>query len=174
MNEKRKYTNEEHSTHVSGNFKNDGSGCQTPSIVYVREISIRYCGPRRKAVQIKSASDASEFLSGVQKDNAREHFMALFLDGGHQIISYATLSIGTATSTQVHPREVFQAAILSGSVALIVAHNHPSGSLSPSEEDRQMTKRLVSAGHLLGIPVLDHLILSDSDFFSFNEAGQLE
>jgi len=100
--------------------------------------------------------------------------MRSYLDGAHQIISYATLSTGTATSTQVHPREVFQAAILSGSVALIVAHNHPSGSLNPSEEDRKITKHLVSAGHLLGIPVLDHLILSDAEFFSFTEAGQLE
>lgn len=173
MNEKGKNV-KEHPTGILGDFNSDGSGCQTPAIVYVREINIRYCGPRRKAVQITSASDAGEFLSGVQKDNSREHFMALFLDGAHQIISYATLSTGTANSTQVHPRELFQAAILSGSISLIVAHNHPSGSLSPSEEDRQITKRLVSAGDLLGIRVLDHLILSDAGYFSFKEMGQLE
>jgi len=79
MNQKGKYTKEEHPIKILGEFKDDGSRCQTPSIVYVREISIRYCGPRRKAVQIKCAADASEFLRGVQKDNAREHFMALFL-----------------------------------------------------------------------------------------------
>jgi DNA repair protein RadC len=174
MDENEAHTKEDQVNRHAHEYHIEDSNCGTPSLVYVREISVRYCGPRRKPVRIKSAADASEFLRGVLKDNAREHFMALFLDGAHQAISYATVSTGTANSAHVHARELFQPAILCGSIYIIVAHNHPSGTLNPSEEDRQITRMLVSAGWLLGIPVVDHLILSDTDFFSFYDAGQME
>ena len=87
--------------------------------------------------------------------------MALYLNGAHQVVSYSTISIGTANASIVHPREVFQRAILAGAISLVVAHNHPSGNLTPSAEDYNVTKRLKEAGEVIGIQLLDHLIISD-------------
>ena len=84
--------------------------------------------------------------------------MALFLDSRHQPISYSIVSVGTANQSLMHPREVFQPAILAGAAALIVLHNHPSGDPSPSRQDYDVTQRLQDAGKLLGIPLLDHIV----------------
>jgi DNA repair protein RadC len=92
------------------------------------------------------------------------------LDGRHRPIAYQVVSIGTATASLVHPREVFQAAIGAGAVALIVAHNHPSGDPSPSREDRDITERLLRAGELLGIRLLDSVVVTDGTYVSIREA----
>ena len=80
--------------------------------------------------------------------------------------------MGTLTASLVHPREVFRDAIRSAAAAIVLVHNHPSGDPSPSAEDRSVTERLRSAGALLGIRVLDHVIVADSGYFSFREAGE--
>lgn len=140
---------------------------------FIREIAPHYSGPRRKVERIREAKDAVRFLQGTLKDNAREHVIALYLDGTNKPISYSVISIGTANSSSIHPREVFQMAVLSGACALILAHNHPSGDLTPSRADKEVTKRIHESGTLLGISLLDHVIFTDSSHYSFQEHGEL-
>ena len=99
----------------------------------------------------------------------REHFIVLCLDTKHNITAVHTASIGSLNAAIVHPREVVKVAILATAAAVIVAHNHPSGDPTPSEEDIALTERLVSAGRILGIEVLDHLVLGDQRFVSLRE-----
>jgi DNA repair protein RadC len=98
-----------------------------------------------------------------------EYFLVATLDGEHKLIDLHVISQGTVNRTLVHPREVYRAAIKDNSVAIIAIHNHPSGSLKPSDEDVNITRRLKSAGEIIGIKVLDHLIISKNGFFSFVE-----
>ncbi len=107
------------------------------------------------------------------KSAKKENFLAFYLNSRNQLIFSETVSIGTLSASLVHPREVFAPAIEHSSAALIVAHNHPSGDCSPSPEDKAATKRLKESGELLGIPLLDHLIVSSRGFFSFRENGLL-
>lgn len=102
-----------------------------------------------------------------------EEFVVLFLDAKHAPIAYQVVSRGTLTLSIVHPREVFKAACLSNAQAIICAHNHPSGNPSPSDEDRVLTKRLVRAGKLLGIRVLDHIVFGYERCYSFADQGML-
>jgi DNA repair protein RadC len=146
---------------------------KTKTHVFVREVRVNYCGPRRKGPHIQKAVDVKPLLVSLLKDNAREHFIAIYLDGAHRVASYSVVSIGTARHTVVHPREIFQPAILSGACAVIIAHNHPSGDLEPSTEDRWLTEQIVDAGKLLGIPVLDHVIFSEHEIISAAQQGWL-
>lgn len=103
----------------------------------------------------------------------REHLVALHLNARNELISTETVSIGSLTAALVSPREVFKGAILANAAGIILAHNHPSGSQEPSPEDKETTKRIARAGDLMGIPLLDHLIVADSGFYSFRERGQM-
>lgn len=103
----------------------------------------------------------------------REHFVTFLLDGKNKPIGMHPVSVGTVNASLVHPREVFKAAILAGAACIILAHNHPSGDPMPSLEDRAITTRLVEAGTLLGIPVLDHLVIGEPDYYSFKDNGAL-
>ena len=129
------------------------------SIHLIREVAVRYVG---RSVRIGSAirrpTEVAEFMRRVVRDDAREHFVALYLDGRHRPIAHQVVSVGTASSSLVHPREVFQPAILVGACAAIVGHNHPSGDPTPSREDRDVTRRLAQAGALLGVPLLDSVV----------------
>ena len=137
-------------------------------VTTIREVSVRYARPRKIADSdvISAPVVAARFVCKLIGQEAREHFLALFLDGRKRAIGYQVISVGTATASLVHPREVFQAAIALGACSLILAHNHPSGCLDPSGEDREVTDRLERAGKLLGIPLLDHLVVSGSDWES--------
>ncbi len=121
-------------------------------------------------VKIRKASDVLPLLQHWQ-DRNQECFIVLTLNGAHEVLSKKLITIGLANTTQVHPREVFSCAIADRACAIIVAHNHPSGDTTPSESDRSVTKRLVEAGDLLGIKLLDHIIFSTRGFYSFCEAG---
>ncbi len=101
----------------------------------------------------------------------REHFLVLGLDAKHRIIGINVVSIGSLSLAIVHPREVFKPLILMNAAAWICAHNHPSGDVMPSQEDRVLTKRLREAGELLGINLLDHLILAGETCYSFADQG---
>jgi DNA repair protein RadC len=103
-----------------------------------------------------------------------ERFFAITLNGAHEIIKVHIVSIGLVNRTVVHPREVFITAIKDNSCAIIIAHNHPSGRLDPSPEDRDITNRLRQASEVLGITLLDHVIFSSSGYYSFVEHGLLE
>ena len=108
-------------------------------------------------------------IRGLQK----EHFVAFYLDTQNCLMERQTISIGTLNSSLVHPREVFEPALSFHAASIIVAHNHPSGELEPSDEDREVTKRLVQAGKLLGIDIIDHIILTKKGFLSFQQKNLL-
>ncbi len=138
--------------------------------VMIREAVVRYRGARRRIAEaIRSPADAARFVRGVVGNDAREHFVVLMLDARHRPIAYQVVSIGTATASLVHPREVFQTAVGIGACAVIVAHNHPSGDPSPSREDRDVTSRLVRAGEVIGIRLLDSMVIADSGHVSIRE-----
>ncbi|WP_319562800.1 DNA repair protein RadC [Marispirochaeta sp.] len=106
-------------------------------------------------------------------DRQQEHFLSIPLNGAHEVIGIHIVSVGLVNRTLVHPREVFRPALENCAAALICAHNHPSGRLEPSREDHEITLRLIRAGTLLGIPVLDHLIFHGSRFYSFLSKGKI-
>lgn len=137
-------------------------------IVYVREVAIRYRGPRLSvSAVIRRPEEAVAFARKVVTDDAREHFVAIYLDGRHRPIAHSVVSVGTASAALIHPREVFQAAVIAGAVNVIVLHNHPSGDPDPSKEDSEISERLKKAGEILGIGVLDSLVwTSDGAFVS--------
>src|SRR6185436_2586896 len=101
------------------------------------------------------------YLCGVD----REHFVGLYLDSSNKLIAIHTISVGILNSSLVHPREVFKIAYMVNAAGVIVAHNHPSGNTEPSGEDLRITKQLVDGGKLLGIPLHDHIIVTDSGGF---------
>jgi DNA repair protein RadC len=102
-------------------------------------------------------------------DREKEHFYVMHLDTRSRINLVELVNIGTLTASLVHPRETFRRAVIQGSASIIVAHNHPSGEVNPSEEDTKVTKLLFEAGNILGIKMLDHVIFSKGMFFSFRE-----
>ncbi|MGP1458693.1 MAG: RadC family protein [Treponema sp.] len=125
-----------------------------------------------KSAVVKSPKDIIPFVKNYSMQS-REHFICVTLTGGHEIIQIRIASIGTVNRTIVHPREVFSEALMENAAALIVCHNHPSGNCNPSEEDVKTTEILIQASEILGIPLLDHIIINRSSYFSFMEHGLL-
>jgi DNA repair protein RadC len=126
------------------------------------------------AERIRSSASASQILHTYLAGVDREHFVILLLDQKNQVIGINTVSMGSLTASVVHPRECFKPAILCNAASLICGHNHPSGDCQPSREDRALTTRLVEAGKLLGIAVLDHIIIGgEGRYFSFADEGLL-
>ncbi len=121
---------------------------------------------------ISSPDDLIPFVNHFAM-NKKEHFLAVTLNGGHNIIQIHVVSVGTINRTIIHPREVFGEAIRENATALILCHNHPSGYCLPSEEDIETTKDLIDASKIIGIPILDHIIIDCSSYFSFKEHGLL-
>lgn len=117
----------------------------------------------REPYPIQSPLDASTLLQPLRQAS-EEYFVSLHLNARNEVIGIHEVSHGTLSSSLVHPREVFKAAIMANSYAIIVCHNHPSGSaITASKEDIETTKQLLSAGHLMGIAVIDHLIVSPTE-----------
>ena len=104
----------------------------------------------------------------------REYFFSLHLNSKNQLIREALISVGSLNVSVVHPREVFSFAVRDSASALILLHNHPSGDSTPSREDRDCTNRLVQAGKIMGIRVLDHIVVGHDDYYSFADAGQID
>lgn len=129
----------------------------------------------RSAIQerpvVRSPKDAADYMMEQLRYLKKEHFVCLFLDTKNRIIAEETLSVGTLNASLVHPREVFRAAIKCSSASVICVHNHPSGNPAPSPEDIQLTRRLVEAGELVGIDVLDHIVIGDLQYVSLKEQG---
>ncbi|HAK45006.1 MAG TPA: hypothetical protein DCO79_03675, partial [Spirochaeta sp.] len=103
----------------------------------------------------------------------KEHFLCISLNGAHEVIAVRVVSIGTLNRTLVHPREVFSEPLTDAASGIICAHNHPSGNNDPSHEDIELTGRLKDAGGILGIGLLDHLVISETGYYSFLENGLL-
>ncbi|MBI5675632.1 MAG: DNA repair protein RadC [Nitrospirae bacterium] len=106
-------------------------------------------------------------------DRKQEHFICVSINGANEVIKSRVVSVGLVNKTQVHPREVFADPITDRASAIIVAHNHPSGSLTPSMEDKEITAQLKSSGETLGIRLLDHIIFNQKGYYSFLESGEL-
>ena len=121
---------------------------------------------------IQSPKDALPYLRDI-RGTKQEHFACLSLTGANEVIAFRVVTVGLLDSSQVHPREVFADPIADRAAAVILAHNHPSGTLAASPEDRALTARLVSAGELLGIRVLDHLIVTSRGVLSMQQEGLL-
>ena len=158
----------------------------------IEELSqIRGIGPV-KAVQIKAALELGKRLAAMPAEERvtircpedvvslvmedlrgldREYFQALLLNTKNQVLVRETISIGTLNSSVVHPRELFKLAIRRSAAAVILVHNHPSGDPTPSREDILLSKRLIEAGQIIGIDVLDHLIIGDNKFASLKMKG---
>lgn len=133
-------------------------------ILAALELSKRYLIDSEQPI-IDSPEKAVEQLGDI-RDKKQEHFVVLTLDGANRLIAKRTITIGTLTSSLVHPREVFADAITDRAAGIIVAHNHPSGSLIASKADNEITERINTTGTILGIPLLDHIIVTKSRFAS--------
>jgi DNA repair protein RadC len=126
---------------------------------------------RDKKTQIYlTPKDVWEELKDV-RNHKKEHFITLYLDSRNQEMKREIISIGSLNANIVHPREVFEPAVRNYAAHIIVAHNHPSGEPDPSKDDIEITRRLVEAGKILGIEVLDHIIVARNGFMSFKEKG---
>lgn len=143
-----------------------GKACQ---IVASFELGRRYFDKRGgRAAYIRTARQAFEYLKDMGASQ-KEQLRGLYLNSRHEVIRDEVVSVGSLTANIVHPREVFQPAVAYGAVAVIIAHNHPSGSLEPTTADLIVTAQLVDAGRALGIELLDHLIITDRTFISIME-----
>jgi DNA repair protein RadC len=120
---------------------------------------------------IRNPGDAAELLMEDLRYLDKEHFVCLFLNTKNHVIGRETISMGSLNATVVHPREVFRSAIQRSSASILCAHNHPSGDPTPSHEDIELTQRLMEAGEIIGIDVLDHLVIGDGTFLSMKERG---
>ncbi|MBO0927191.1 DNA repair protein RadC [Staphylococcus sp. 30400_3112M30941] len=125
-------------------------------------------------VKITQPSDVADFMMASMKDLAQEHFMILLLNSKNIVIKEACVFKGTLNSSIVHPREIFSIAIRENANAIIAVHNHPSGDVTPSQEDIMTTLRLKECGLILGIDLLDHIIIGDNKFTSLVEAGYFD
>jgi len=119
----------------------------------------------------RNPADVAAYMQKELRGKKKEHFLALLLDTRNRLQKIAEISVGSLDTSIVHPREVFKEAIAASAASVIFVHNHPSGDCSPSPEDIELTKRLISAGEIIGIDVLDHIIVSDKDFLSMKSRG---
>jgi DNA repair protein RadC len=115
---------------------------------------------------LKTPEDIANLVMGRLKDKKKEYFLAILVDTRNQLIKVAEISIGSLDSSIVHPREVFKEAISASAASVIFVHNHPSGDTEASDDDIALTKRLVQAGEIVGIEVLDHIIIGGKSFIS--------
>ena len=129
--------------------------------------------PLSTGTRVSGSQDLFTHFHPTLRDVKHELFKVVLLDAKNRVIKDVTVSEGSLTLSIVHPREVFALAVRESAAAVILLHNHPSGDPTPSLEDRQLTDRLVAAGQLLGIRVLDHLIIGDGRYVSFADEGWL-
>ncbi len=134
---------------------------------YIREREVPYFGP------IHDPGEVVKYFRFLEIRD-REEFVSLHLDKGNRPICWDRISVGTLNETYIHPREVYKTALLSNASALIFMHNHPSGRTEPSSEDHAITKKLIEAAKILEIKILDHLIIGEGSYFSFQEHGLIK
>lgn len=139
------------------------------------EVKIHYERPTLNPSRIVKSSEDSERLLRAFIDAKRidykEFFWVLLLTNANQVIGISEIAVGNTTGVSVNIKEIYQLALLANSTAIIVAHNHPSGKLTPSESDKNLTKKLTDASKLLDITLLDHLILTSEGFVSFSDSN---
>ena len=136
-------------------------------IVACYELGRRHL-QNKQSVLLLSPKDVWDELKDI-RDHKKEHFVIFFLDSRNQEIKREIVSVGSLNTSLVHPREVFEPAVRYLAAQVIIAHNHPAGDPKPSEDDLELTKRLVEAGKMMGIEIMDHVIVSKNSHFSFKE-----
>jgi DNA repair protein RadC len=133
------------------------------------EFNKRHNLAKKEGKPIRGAKDVFEYASQRLISSKQENFMILHLNSKNRIIKDEIISLGTLNASIIHPREVFKSAIKESANSIILVHNHPSGDSEPSVEDKQITERLMEAGELLDIKVLDHVIIGKDNYHSFKE-----
>ena len=123
--------------------------------------------------QMTSPRAVAEYLLPQYGNRGVEQFGVVLLDTKHRVLRSTVLSVGTLDASIVHPREIFREAVAGGAAAIVLFHNHPSGDPEPSREDTRLTERLMTAGKMMGIEIIDHIILGDARYFSYREKGAL-
>jgi len=123
----------------------------------------------RKNLIVKSAEDIANYLMPKMRFLKKEHFIVFYLDSKNKVIKEETISIGTLNASIIHPREIFKSAIKESANAIILVHNHPTGNPEPSEADQKLTKKIEEASELIKISLLDHIIIGNNKWFSFEE-----
>jgi len=136
------------------------------------ELGRRLLEPSAVRRVVRNAADAAAVVRPSMVGLDREHFRVLMLNTRHEILDIVEVSVGGLSSAPVHPREVFKEAIRCSAAAVIIVHNHPSGSSEPSRDDVLITEQLRAAGRLVGIELLDHLIIGERSYTSLREARQ--
>jgi DNA repair protein RadC len=127
----------------------------------------------KKSITIRSPSDVFENYQSLFKDQVRERFIVFWLNSANKVVGFEVVIEGLLNSSLTHPREVFRGAIVATAAAIIIAHNHPSESTEPSQEDISITKQIMEAGKIIGIPVHDHIIFAGDTYTSLAERGLL-
>ena len=148
---------------------------EKPVLIMVREMELVYRGEPTKYVRLGSSRDVDCFARtmGLEKKIV-EHFIVILLDAKHRPIGWSTIAKGGTSSCPVSPSDVFRLAIRQNASGVILIHNHPSGEPTPSSEDIRLTERLISAGEIVGVPVLDHVVIGAEGYFSFLDAGLIK
>lgn len=123
----------------------------------------------KKSTLLLSPKDIWDELRDI-RDNKKEHFVIFFLDSRSQEIKREVISVGSLNTNSIHPREVFEPAVRNLAAQVIIAHNHPSGDSEASEDDMETTKQLIEAGKILGIDIIDHVVVTKNNYFSFRDA----
>jgi DNA repair protein RadC len=153
----------------------DGMGAakaaQVLAAIELGRRTLLRCPPAR--IQFGNPRDVAAYLLPQFGSKPVEQFGLVMLDTKHRLLRTAVISVGTLDSSHAHPREIFREATSASAAAIVLFHNHPSGDPSPSRDDVDLTVRLVRAGELMGIDVIDHVILADTRYFSFRESGRL-
>jgi DNA repair protein RadC len=159
--------------------------CQVPGMGLAKAAQLQACmeiarrsaanvvGESGKSVKITDPAVVADIVRRKLRWQQREHYVILCLDARKKLICADAVSIGTLDSALVHPRETFETAINHHAASVVVSHNHPSNDPMPSDDDLAVTKRLVMAGRILGISVLDHVIVARDSFYSLQEHGQI-
>lgn len=127
----------------------------------------------QKLEKIEGPEDVARYASPLLRFEQKEHFLVMLLDVRNRVLAMPTVSVGSLTASVAHPREIFREAIRYSAANMILIHNHPSGDPTPSREDIQITKQMMKAGEIMGIPVLDHIIIAGDGFLSLKEADCL-
>ncbi len=144
-------------------------------IKFVQEVSRRFLKDKMISQPLcHSSKDVFDYLYHALRDSKKEKFKVLFLNAKNRILEERTLFEGTVDSSVVYPREIMEKALKHGASSLIFVHNHPSGDPMPSESDKDITKELIFAAHIMQIKVLDHIIIGNNCYFSFADKGLIE
>ena len=128
-------------------------------------------------IQVHGAAEVAKVFQDIlaledKIEQEKEHYYVMHLNIRSQVIMVELVTVGTLTSSLVHPRETFRRAVMAGAASIIIAHNHPSGNVDPSDEDTKVTRVMLDAGNILGITMLDHIIFTKDDYFSFKQNGK--